>query len=368
MSRPATDAPRSAHPRRAFDMRRGRSGVPLETHRRSATARRGGVIRRRALSLYWRVLVINAGILAAAALALALTPFTIGYPIRSTHAVVLAGGVLVSVIANGLLLRFGLAPLERLKTAMREVDVLRPGHRLRAAPAVAELNDVVRTFNDMLGRLEAERRASATRTSTAEDEERRRMSRELHDEIGQRLTAVLLYLRRMTATADDATRPGLVEAQTEIRIALEEVRRVLLQLRPQALELFGLVGALRELATAFSNQTTAPIEYTFGDPFPRLAPAEEVAVYRVAQEALTNVSRHAEATRVSMTLGHTGQSLTLSVADDGSGPGIVGESGGIRGMRERAIQIGGVLTVRQSALGGTEVRLVAPLALAGAED
>ena len=353
-----TDITRHAPPpRTARRPARGASVIP-----------NSGAIRRRVLSLYWRVLVINAAILATAALLLALTPFTIDYPIRSTHAVVLAAGVLASVVANGLLLRFGLAPLDRLKTAMREADVLRPGQRLPAASGVAELAEVIVTFNDMLRRLEEERRVSATRASFAEEEERRRLSRDLHDEIGQRLTAVLLYLTRMTATADDATRPGLVEAQTEVRNALDEVRRVLLQLRPQALEVLGLVGALQELGRSFSTQAGVAIDCRFGKPFPRLIPAQEVTVYRVAQEALTNVARHAEAARASITLTHTSRSLTLSVADDGRGLGREQEAGGIRGMRERAIQIGGVLDLGPGPLGGTQVRLIAPLVLAGSDD
>jgi two-component system sensor histidine kinase UhpB len=179
---------------------------------------------------------------------------------------------------------------------------------------------------------------------------------------------VLLYLRRMTAAADDSTRPGLVEAQTEIRTALEEVRRVLLQLRPQALEVLGLDGALHELARGFSTQTAVAIECRFAEPFPRLVPAQEVAVYRVAQEALTNVARHAAAGRAAITLTHTSHSLTLCVADDGRGLGQAREGGGIRGMRERAIQLDGVLDLDPGSLGGTEVRLVAPLVLAGADD
>jgi two-component system, NarL family, sensor histidine kinase UhpB len=354
----STDAIRDTRARRTPAQPAGSASLPVAR----------GTFRRRALSLYWRVLVINALILATAALLLALTPFTIGYPIRSTHAVVLAGGVLASVIANGLLLRFGLAPLERLKAAMREADVLRPGQRLPAASGVAELTEVIATFNDMLRRLEEERRVSATRASLAEEEERRRLSRDLHDEIGQRLTAVLLYLTRMSAVADDATRAGLVEAQTEIRSALEEVRRVLLQVRPQALEVLGLVGALQELPRGFSVRTSLVVECRFGEPFPRLIPSHEVTVYRVAQEALTNVARHAEAARASITLTHTSRSLALSVADDGRGLGRAQEAGGIRGMRERAIQIGGALDLEPGPLGGTQVHLVAPLVLAGADE
>jgi two-component system sensor histidine kinase UhpB len=318
-------------------------------------------------SLFWRVLAINATILIVAALLLALTPFTIRYPMRLDHALALAAGVLFSVLANALLLRYGLAPLERLKLAMHEADVLQPGRRLPERVGVEELNEAVGAFNDMLTRLEAERRRSAIRATFIEEEQRRRLSRELHDEIGQRLTAVLLYLKRVAAT-DDVLRPELVEAQAEIRRALNEVRRVLRELLPQVLEELGLVSALAELANGFEAQTAVPIDRGFAEPFPRLVPAQELALYRIAQEALTNVARHAEATRASIGLSHTDGSLALTVADDGIGFHQGSEDGGIRGMRERAIQIRGRLTLGESLLGGTEVRLVAPLALAEADD
>jgi two-component system, NarL family, sensor histidine kinase UhpB len=335
---------------------------PTRTGRaRSSRGTQSALLRPR--SLFWRVLVINATILIVAALLLALTPFTIRYPMRPDHALALAGGVLVSVLANALLLRYGLAPLENLKTAMHEADPLQPGQRLPETEGAAELNAAVGAFNDMLTRLESERRRSAIRATSIEEEQRRRLSRELHDEIGQRLTAVLLYLKRVAAT-DEALRPQLVDAQIEIRTALNEVRRVLRELLPQVLEELGLVSALAELANGFSAQTAVPIDCDFPETFPRLVPAQELAVYRIAQEALTNVARHADGTRASISLSDAGGALTLVVADDGVGPPRGSEAGGIRGMRERAIQIRGVLTLGESTLGGTELRLVAPLVLA----
>jgi two-component system, NarL family, sensor histidine kinase UhpB len=317
--------------------------------------------RRRALSIYWRMLVINAVILVLAATLLALTPITVSFPLRTKQAIVLAGGLLLSVAANGALLRLGLAPLERLKAAMQRADVLRPGERLPTDSGVGELNELAGTFNDMLSRLEEERRLSASRAWMAEEAERRRISRDLHDEVGQRLTAVLLFLRRSAAEAGEPTRSELVEAQSAIRDALDEVRRVLRRLRPEVLDELGLVSALSELATGFSASTGLRIDRRLAHDPPRMASETELAVYRIAQEALTNVARHADAAAATLTLDVEGSTVTLRVVDDGRGIGGDVEAGGIRGMRERAIQIGGTVTLTAGAGGGTEVRLVAPV-------
>lgn len=318
-------------------------------------------MRRRVVSLYWRVLVINAAILIVAAVLLAFTPFTLNLPIRTRQVLVITEGVLASVLVNGLLLRFGLAPLERLKTAMHKADVLQPGQRLPTTSGVAELTDLAGAFNEMLQRLEEERRASATRASVEREEERRKLARELHDEIGQRLTAVLLYLRRLSTDEAGVSRPELVEAQMAVRQALDEVRRTLRQLRPEALDELGLASALSELTSGFALQTGLVIESRLPPQFPRLAPDEELAIYRVAQEALTNIARHAGATRARITLRRHDRQVIFEVADDGTGFDPSREAGGIRGMRERAIQLGGVLTVGEGDLGGTEVHLLAPL-------
>ena len=323
-------------------------------------------LRERRRSLYWRLLIINAAILIGAALLLALTPFTVSYPIRHTHAVVLAGGVVISVIVNGLLLRYSLQPLDQLETAMSEADLLQSGARLATGCGVSELDAVARAYNQMLARLEDERRRSATRSMVAADDHRRWIARELHDEIGQRLTAVLLYLKRLAATTDEHTAAELADAQSEIRDALDEVRRILRELLPQALEL-GLVGALDELGRRVSDRTGVVVRCRSSASFPRLGANQELAAYRIVQEALTNVVRHAGASAANVSLTHTDQVLILSVTDNGKG--LVGspEVGGIRGMRERAIQVDGVLTVGNLPAGGGCVTLVAPLCPRGSD-
>jgi two-component system sensor histidine kinase UhpB len=318
-------------------------------------------LRRTSRSLYVRVLLINAAILVAATLVLAFTPITVSSPLRTGQAGVLIIGVVVSVIANGVLLRVGLAPLDRLEAAMGSADVLRPGRRLPTDSGIAELNELAVAFNDMLARLEDERRSSALRASEAEEALRGRLARDLHDDIGQRLTAVLLYLKRSAATTTEPSRSGILEAQAAIRDALDEVRRVLRQIRPEVLEQLGLGAALGELAAGFAAQTGIVVDQSLDNDLPRLAPGCELAIYRIAQEALTNVARHADARRASIALGREQGDVVLGVMDDGRGMAGGAEGGGIRGMRERAIQLGGSLTVISRPEGGATVRLSVPL-------
>jgi two-component system sensor histidine kinase UhpB len=318
-------------------------------------------LHRTSRSLYLRVLLINAAILVAATAVLAFTPITVSSPLRSGQADVLMAGVIVSVIANGVLLRVGLAPIDRLKTAMRTADVLRPGRRLPTDSGISELNEVAVAFNEMLERLEQERRLSALRAWQAEEALRRRLAQDLHDDIGQRLTAVLLYLKRSAATTSEPARSGVLEAQAAIRDALDEVRRVLREIRPEVLDQLGLPTALAELADGFTTLTGLTVEQTLDEDMPRLDPSCELAFYRVAQEALTNVARHADAHRAWMELGRERGYVVLSITDDGRGIADHTEGGGIRGMRERAIQLGGSLAITRRPTGGSNVRLCVPL-------
>jgi two-component system sensor histidine kinase UhpB len=248
-------------------------------------------------------------------------------------------------------LRHVLAPLDRLVARMRTVDLLRPGQRL-AEPGGPELAEVVATFNQMLDRLESERRDSGLRALRAQEAERRRIASGLHDEVGQVLTGVLLRLD------DDETKEA-------VRQALNEVRRIARELRPEMLEQLGLVSALTELSRRFADQAGVRVERRFADALPPLSDEAELAVYRVAQESLTNVARHAQATHVELALEPGAGSVVLRVTDDGVGlPDAVVPNGhgGLRGMRERALLVGGALAIKSGRDGGVEVRLEVPSA------
>ena len=301
------------------------------------------------LPLLWRVFAINAALLVVATLLLALTPVTIHAPIALVEGLDLAVGLGVMLLANLLLLRRELAPVDRLVQRMRTVDLLRPGQRLPLEGG-AEVGTLVGGFNQMLERLEVERRESGRRALQAQEAERRRIAAGLHDEVGQVLTGVLLRLD------DDETKEA-------VRQALDEVRRIARELRPEMLEHLGLVSALIELSRKFSDQSGIRVERRFADALPGLSDEGELAVYRVAQESLTNVARHAGATRVELTLEPGPSSVVLRVADDGRGmaddPAPNGH-GGLRGMRERALMVGGALAIKPARDGGVEVRLEVP--------
>jgi two-component system sensor histidine kinase UhpB len=312
-------------------------------------------------SLFWRVFAVNAGLLGAVAALLLFSPVEIDAPIKPTQALIVLGGLVVGVIANALLLRRVVEPLERLAVRMETVDLLRRGQRLPVERG-DEIGRVLAAFNRMLDRLERERQESGRRVLAAQEAERIGIARDLHDEVGQLLTGALLQLNAIAETSP-ADREDLEQASDAVRRALDEVRRISRELRPEMLEQLGLVSALTELATTFGRVSGVRVERQFDPSLPKLAPDTELAVYRIAQESLTNVARHAQARRVTLALERGYDSVVLRVVDDGRGfDGAPEEHGGLRSMRERALLVDGALAIKNGADGGVEVRLEVPAA------
>jgi len=306
------------------------------------------------MSLLWRVFAINAAGLTAATLALVVTPLTVSFPVALTELVVLAAGLVALLVVNLALLRRVFAPLDRLSRFMGEVDPLRPGSRAPAVDGDPDIARLTAAFNDMVERLESERRDSALRALAAQENERRRIARELHDEVGQALTAAMLRLDRADAG----------EAKEGLREALEEVRDIAARLRPEALDDLGLRNALRGLVASVARDARVDVVPEIDPHLPPLTPEQELVVYRVAQEALTNALRHAEATALRCVLHAEGDEVVLVVEDDGRGfePSLVVGTSGIRGMRERVLLVRGRLEINSTpAGGGTTVRLRMPV-------
>jgi two-component system sensor histidine kinase UhpB len=315
--------------------------------------------RDRALPLFWRLFSMNAAVLVVASVVVALTPVTVSSPLLLSEAVILVVGLSAMLVINVVLTRRALVPLSRLSDLMARVDLLAPGQRI---PVYREASEVVRlseSFNAMLDRLEAERRETARRAMSAQEAERRRVAQELHDAVGQSLTVALMQLDTAARDLPDGTRARLAPAQETVRAGIEDTRRIVAQLRPEALDDLGLRSALVTLLQRLAEGTGLVIDRHLDAELPRLSPDVELVIYRIAQEAVTNAIRHASASRVEVHLRRTaGAGLQLRVRDDGIGlRGSGGPGGGLRGMRERAVMVGAELSVLSTPGGGVEVRL-----------
>jgi len=312
------------------------------------------------MPLAWRIFAANAAILVVATLALAISPATVSFPIALTESIVLTVGLIALLIVNLLLVRRSLAPLGRLTRLMRQIDLLSPGQRLdQAGPA--EVRELGAVFNEMLERLEQERHESGWDALRRQEDERKRVARELHDEVGQALTAVMLQLGRLTRRAPSDLGVELAEALETTRESLEDVRRIAKQLRPEALDDLGLAPALNVLAATFADRTGLRIRRRIDETLPPLGAEAELVIFRVAQESLTNAARHADTGRVDLTLEHDRQAIVLRVRDYGRGLDRARPGSGMRGMRERALFVGADLSIDAPADGGTAVTLRVPL-------
>jgi two-component system sensor histidine kinase UhpB len=245
---------------------------------------------------------------------------------------------------------------------MHNVDPLTPGQRIDVGTRDQEVVALADAFNTMLDRLEGERRDSGRRALAAQEAERRRIARELHDEIGQLLTRLILRGETLARRAPKELRADVDGLRENARAAAEEVRLIAQRLRPEALDELGLQSALLALCTSLADRAGVQVDRRFERELP-VTSEEELVIHRLAQESLTNVARHARAQRVTVTLERGGDGgVVLHVRDDGVGlaAGAAGDSTGIRGMRERALLVGAQLSVSAAAPRGTEVTLRLP--------
>ncbi len=317
-------------------------------------------VRTPATALFWRLFGFNALIFVVGAAVLVVSPATVSTPISLTEVAVLSIGSALMLVANGVLLRRTLRPLDGLTSLMGRVDLLRPGQRLSVS-GDTDVAHLIRTFNEMLDRLEHERGESSGHALAAQEAERQRIARELHDEIGQSLTAVLLGLKRTIDRAPAELKDELHSVQETVRGSLDEVRMVARRLRPGVLEDLGLPSALNALAADFTAASGIPVTPRLPPDLPALSGDAELVMYRIAQEGLTNIARHAGAATVDLTVRHQGRSVMMTLTDDGLGIGGFPEGAGIRGMRERALLIGADLSIRSPPAGGTILRLDVPV-------
>jgi signal transduction histidine kinase len=206
---------------------------------------------------------------------------------------------------------------------------------------------------------------SLRRVVEAQELERRRLARELHDETGQALTSILLGLKALEERTDDPDSRAATEDLRELVVStLQDVRRLAVELRPSALDDFGLVAALERLAASFAEQTGIAVDFQTALADERLPAEVETALYRIVQESLTNVVKHAKARRVSILLARKNGAVKAVVEDDGRGfdPAQEPDDGfGLLGMRERLALLGGRLEVESGRDAGTTIAAEVPV-------
>lgn len=318
----------------------------------------------RKLPLLVQILSVNAVLLTATVLAaLIATQVDARGPEGVDQALLLGAAILSTVLVNGLVLRRRFAPLERIINTMEHADL--DGQSRADVPADADSADVVRlheAFNRMLSRLEQERATAAGAVLEAQETERARIARDLHDEVNQSLTAILLRLEATAAHAPPALREELTTTKALASQAMQELLRLARELRPAALDDHGLDAALRSQVEGFAGRTGTNVALELDGTGNLLADDHQLVVYRIVQESLSNVAEHAAAGHVRVALQrNAGGEVLVEVIDDGRGFSPAHARGhGLTGMRERARLAGGRVEVRSRAGAGTTVELRLP--------
>jgi two-component system sensor histidine kinase UhpB len=310
-------------------------------------------------SLLAQVLTVNLLLVAATVLVVTVTlDFHVTELAKGREAVVLALAIVATLLGNWLLLRRRFAPLERMISAMESVDLAAPhGDAVEVVVESAEVARLSAAFRRMIARLETERREAGRAAIRAQERERQRIAQDLHDEVNQALTAVSLRLQASIEHAPPELRRELTETKRLSAQAMEELLALARQLRPSVLDDHGLLAALQSQIRDFSDQTRIHTAFHARGTAPMLSPEQQLVIYRVTQESLSNIAQHAEARHVEVELSFIGRTI-LRVSDDGRG--FIGPRNGglgLSGMRERALMAGGQLAIWSAQNQGTRVEL-----------
>jgi two-component system sensor histidine kinase UhpB len=318
----------------------------------------------RARTLLTQVLAVNIVLVSVTAfVAAVITRERFKDAVSGQGLLILVLAVMSVILLNSLLLRRRMEPLDRLMETMGRVDLASPGKRAvePAFGAAREIQRLTADFNRMLARMEAERRDAGRAVLRAQEAERARIAQDLHDEVNQALTAILLRLQATSVDAPAGMREELRETQQLATQAMEELLSLARQLRPTALDDHGLVPALASQVADFGERTGLRAEFVRYGPVPNLSDEEQLVLYRVTQESLSNVAQHAAATKVRVELSNVGRTM-LRICDDGRGfrvpPNGKGRARlGLSGMKERALLVGGRLAVFSAPGEGTTIEL-----------
>jgi two-component system, NarL family, sensor histidine kinase UhpB len=331
--------------------------------------------RRRRDSLLGQVLAANVLLVAATLFGASLVAsLDLNKDEQRWQFLVLAWGILLTLLVNFVILRRRFAPLEQLIEEVEQIDPSKPPALKTPESRVDEIDRLAVSFRGLLERIEGERRRSGMLVLRAQEEERKRIARDLHDEVNQALTAILLRLEALSQDAPPQLADELAETKRLATQAMEELLQLARQLRPTALDDHGIVPAIESQVKRFSEQSGIAGELrTRGQPT-GLTDDQQIVLYRVVQEALSNVGQHAAASRVALDLVSAEGYVTVRVRDDGRGfddssmtdwdggslNGVGSGRLGLNGMAERARLVGGDLRIVSAPGRGTVVTLRFP--------
>jgi two-component system, NarL family, sensor histidine kinase UhpB len=340
-------------------------------HAGTAGRGRGGLVRALLrVPLFLKILLANALVLSAVLLVAGYMSAGTRHGDGMMFVLLFFGGLLVSVVLNALILRVALQPLRLLQRTAEQVQAGQLDARVeRSELADRDLERLMDTFNTILESGETYRRRLrdiAARALNATEEERKRIARELHDGTAQTLAALRVRLRVARAAEEADVRSQLLERiGTELGEATEEIRRIAQGLRPPALDMLGLAPAIDSFARGIGDTTGLEVETEIEPVEDLLSPEAELALYRIVQEALSNVSRHSSAGRVVIRLRRTGRTVEACIEDDGRGFAVQDEMSsrglGLFGMQERAAYVGGTVDIESEPGRGTRIRAIIPV-------
>ncbi len=289
-------------------------------------------------------------------------------------AVMLVVGFAGSVLINAIVLRLALQPLHALERTVDRVATgdlsARAQHVLFRDPDVERLGDTLNTMLDVLQDHRGLLQKMSEQVLAAQEDERKRIARELHDETAQSLTTLLIRLKILEKARTAGEMRGQIDELRELTAAtLEAVRKLAVELRPATLDDLGLVAALEGYTDSYGAHMPVRVAFSadgFDDRDGRLPPQVELVLYRVVQEALTNVAKHADAREVRVQLRRRPDEVIAAVADDGQGFDVEDmmrsrERGlGLFGMQERLALVGGQLVIDSSPGHGTRIHARVP--------
>lgn len=285
------------------------------------------------------------------------------------------GGLAFSVIVNFVVLKLALSPLDTLAETVegvRQGDFHARARVIRVRdPQTDELRETLNAMLDAVESYRDEVQQLSQAAISAQEEERKRVARELHDETAQSLTSLLVRLRiAERASSVEEMRAAIAEVRELAGRTLDEVRNLAVELRPSALDDLGLVPALRWYTKQYAERHGIEVDFEARSLGERLAGLVELVFYRVIQEALTNVAKHAGARHVSILLERSGDTVRATIRDDGQGFDVAAtlrsrERGlGLFGMHERLTLVGGDLRIESETGRGTRVVAEVPLGIA----